>query len=294
MGLLPLTAVAAEHDVIVVRPRSRSPFWRRAVGRTARTIGLLKKDPVTEWVKRARVPTVTTSSGNDPHVAGMMRSECPDLVCIATFPWILGANLLALSGRGVINMHPSLLPRHRGPNPYFWTYYHNDRTTGVTVHVVTERVDAGPILAQAGTELRRGEPIEEMYAKLSRLGGDLVRRVVANLDSLMNEARVQDDTLATCAPSVGTNVPMVDFTHWDVERVWHFMKGLFPRYTEPLVDSRGSRIRYKAVMGFERTSVHDRPGIAHATGYGWQLCCHDGFVRLANSKEAQVRLPSDD
>src|ERR1700686_2568971 len=68
-----------------------------------------------------------------------------DLFCVATFPRILDAGVLALPRLGVLNVHPSLLPRHRGPDPLFWTFFDSEAETGVTVHWITQEVDAGDI-----------------------------------------------------------------------------------------------------------------------------------------------------
>ncbi|MBT8226984.1 MAG: hypothetical protein HKP61_13325 [Dactylosporangium sp.] len=67
-----------------------------------------------------------------------------------TFPWWLPPELLRLPRYGVVNLHPSLLPRHRGPIPVHWAIRAGDPTTGVTAHLMNEGFDTGPILAQEG------------------------------------------------------------------------------------------------------------------------------------------------
>src|ERR671936_350010 len=65
--------------------------------------------------------------------------------------------IVAKSGpRGWLNIHPSLLPRHRGPEPIYWTISSGDREAGISIHLTTERTDAGPILAQRRGEVRGG------------------------------------------------------------------------------------------------------------------------------------------
>src|SRR5438128_3604782 len=98
----------------------------------------------------------------------------PDLICIATFPAVLRRELLQLATGGGINVHSSLLPRHRGPDPLFWTYLNDDRQTGVTIHWLDERVDAGPILLQREISLARGRPVLEVYHELAGIAGELL------------------------------------------------------------------------------------------------------------------------
>ena len=73
---------------------------------------------------------------------------------------------------------------------------------------------------------------------------------------------------------------MVDFEHWGVERVWHFLAGLYPHFQEPLVDGAGVVVRYRGVRG-SRSESHDRsPGHVERTAQGLALYCRDGIVEL--------------
>ncbi|MER7672874.1 formyltransferase family protein [Kitasatospora sp. NPDC096128] len=74
----------------------------------------------------------------------------PDLVICNGFPWRLPIEVLSVPRLGVLNVHPSLLPRHRGPMPIHWAVRHGDPETGVTIHWMDESFDTGRILAQRG------------------------------------------------------------------------------------------------------------------------------------------------
>ena len=64
----------------------------------------------------------------------------PDALCVACFARKLPASLLALPRLGALNVHPSLLPDNRGPDPLFWTFWRGDEATGVTIHLMDERL----------------------------------------------------------------------------------------------------------------------------------------------------------
>lgn len=98
-----------------------------------------------------------------------------DLCCIAAFPWILPQEVLATPRLGTVNVHFSLLPRHRGKSPLQAAYEAGDRTTGVTLHWVTEEVDAGEIIAQWEMPLDRDRPMEEVYLALCDRAATLLR-----------------------------------------------------------------------------------------------------------------------
>ena len=283
LSLEPLQALAAEHRIVaVVRPATRGPWWRRVARRAQRAAGWRPRDRVADWSRASGVPTILAASGTDERLAEGLRRHAPDLLCIASFPWRLSRQILALPPAGVLNLHPSLLPRHRGPNPFFWTYWQDDRVTGVTVHVATERVDAGSIVAQWDTPLARGTPVEEWYRTAAREGARLLRDAVREWEAGRARLVLQDETRTTAAPPVRPGTSMVDFAAWDVERVWHFLAGLVPRFYEPLRDDAGVPIRYRGIAGFERCPPAAPSGSVEVADAGWILWCRDGCVRLTS------------
>jgi hypothetical protein len=74
---------------------------------------------------------------------------------------------------------------------------------------------------------------------------------------------------------------MVDFAAWDVERVWHFLAGLYPRFQEPLVTEDGTPVRYGGVRGYLREQHHHPPGTVRREAGDWDLYCNGGRVQLA-------------
>lgn len=277
LALLPLQAVAREHDVVaVVRPHQAAGGWARRLARFAR---LRPPDLVDRFLRAERIPLITAYRSQARQLVSRLQRLEPDLSCIATFPWLLSDPLLALPRKGTINIHPSLLPRHRGPAPYFWVYYHDDRRTGVTAHIATRKADAGPVVLQEAFDLPRGRSIEWLHDETARRAAGLMARAVSAVSAGPADLNEQDEQLATSAPRVKPGVPMVPFGHWDVERVWHFLAGLCPQFREPLVYS-GRAVEYRRVLGFARADVQLAPGTLTRESDGWWLHCHQGYIRL--------------
>ena len=86
----------------------------------------------------------------------------PDIIVVASFPRILPAAAIASARLGGLNLHLSLLPRHRGIDPIFSTYWDNDCDAGVTVHWMNEDIDGGDIAEQKALPLARGWPSREL------------------------------------------------------------------------------------------------------------------------------------
>jgi methionyl-tRNA formyltransferase len=90
---------------------------------------------------------VTANANAEPFIRSLKAYE-PEVVVMASFDQILSPETLAVPRRGWLNIHPSLLPRHRGPEPIYWTIENGDREAGISVHLTVPRIDAGPVLAQ--------------------------------------------------------------------------------------------------------------------------------------------------
>jgi methionyl-tRNA formyltransferase len=204
-------------------------------------------------------------------LAKSLDREKPDLICVATFPFILSPDVLQIADG--INVHMSLLPRHRGPDPLFWTYLSDDHTAGVTVNWLNNRPDSGPILLQREIALARGHPIIDLYYELAAIGGELLAESV-RLISEGNPPRIpQDDMNATAEPSRAAGTWRVDIENWPAERVWHVIRGL--------TVGKGSFLGGRS-HGSARTYTiekHDRrPGSIEQIESGWRVFCVDGYV----------------
>lgn len=154
----------------------------------------------------------------------------PDLFVVYGFSWRLPPELLRLPRLGVLNIHASALPKYRGPAPVLAALRNGDRTIGMTVHRMTERFDAGPVLAQ-----RDDIPLEEevtaegLWRALNPVVGELL---AAALD--LGDGEPQDEAKASYA---GFLEPEFEVVNWsdsarDIHnqvRTWHFIgDGLGP------------------------------------------------------------------
>ena len=85
-----------------------------------------------------------------------LASLCPEVVVVAAYGLFLPADALEIPPLGCLNIHPSLLPRYRGPSPVVSAILNGDDETGVTIIKLDEGMDSGPILAQERSLHRRG------------------------------------------------------------------------------------------------------------------------------------------
>mgnify|MGYP001589828400 FL=1 len=110
--------------------------------------------PVLETLKKADFTPKLIIETKDEIPLERIKDLKPDLLVIASFGKILKKELLALPKYGTLNVHPSLLPKYRGPSPIQAAILNGDKETGVTIILTDEKMDHGPILAQRELEIR--------------------------------------------------------------------------------------------------------------------------------------------
>ena len=284
-SMVPLDAASKCHRVIaVIRPGKAKSGFGRAIRSVLSRSGLTGQAVMAKWARMHDVPLLDAVSGRDPDLVERLQKLAPDVVCVSAFPWILGKEILGIARRSALNVHSSLLPRHRGPNPLLWVYYHNDHRTGVTVHRMSPQADAGDILAQEAFDLPRGFPIERLYTRKAELGGKLLLEVLGSLENGDMQPITQDERFSTYAPRVAHGVGLVNFREWDVERVWHFLSGLCSRRREPLRDHRQKEIRYHSVLGYTPGDCQGEAGQVRLRSFGWNLYCQGGSIKLGDAR----------
>jgi methionyl-tRNA formyltransferase len=173
------------------------------------------------------------------HLEREVARLAPDLLCVASFPRLLSPEVLATARHGAIGMHPSLLPRHRGPDPLFWTYLHDDEQAGITVYWLDGGEDTGDLLYQEAVPLARGRPVTELYAELVRRGAVLLERALEEIPAGRAPRQPQDSARATREPRPDPGACRIDWEAWSAERVSHVLSGLGRSY--PLLSVGSAR-----------------------------------------------------
>lgn len=130
--------------------------------------------PVTMKAQEFGLTVLKPVRVNDPEFVETLRALSPEAIVVAAYGQILRRSLLTLPPLGCINVHASLLPRHRGPDPIRWTLLQGDAETGVTVMLMDEGVDTGPILAQQPIEVGERDNYSSLVVLLGALGGTLL------------------------------------------------------------------------------------------------------------------------
>lgn len=130
------------------------------------------------WLEQEKIPHRPCSSVNAPKFVEYVKSLNIDLIVVYFFPQILKAPILQIPRLGVLNCHPSLLPRYGGPDPAFWMLKNGESVAGVTVHVMTEKIDAGDIVARQELTIGENENAGQLTQRQHRAAAALLTESV--------------------------------------------------------------------------------------------------------------------
>jgi methionyl-tRNA formyltransferase len=159
--------------------------------------------PVRLWSEQHKLARSSPDSINTPESVAWLADLQADLMVVCDYGQILSQECLSTTRLGGINLHGSLLPRHRGAAPVQWSILSGDRMAGVSVIHMTPGLDAGPVIASDHLEMEHDNALQ-LESRLSQLGVQTVRRSVALLQETSSDGSplgvFQDPAKATRAP----------------------------------------------------------------------------------------------
>jgi methionyl-tRNA formyltransferase len=221
---------AAGHDIALVvtqpdRPGHRMRLTHPPVKVAAQALGLVVYQP-----ERIR----------EPEAGERLRRAEPELLVVVAYGQIIPAAVLAVPRLGAVNVHASLLPRHRGAAPVAHAILAGDRETGVTIMRMDEKLDHGPVLATRATLIGSREDAVALTSRLAEMGADLLVETVARLEDI--EPREQDHARATLAPRLSRKDGELD---WDMspEEIDRRVRAFQPWPGVTLPDPSGERMK---------------------------------------------------
>jgi methionyl-tRNA formyltransferase len=133
-----------------------------------------------------------------------------DIGVVVSFGKIIPENVLSIFPKGVINVHPSLLPKYRGPNPIRWQILNGERESGITIIKLTKEVDAGPILIQKKIEIDENDNYTKLSKKLIDCGKEILIEAI-ELIKLGKDRFFEQIGVATYAPKFEDDFEKIDF-----------------------------------------------------------------------------------
>ena len=178
--------------------------------------------PVKEYALSQNIPVFQPQRTN-----GNLKALKPDLCVTAAFGQILSQEILDIPPMGNINVHASLLPRHRGSAPINWAILQGDKEAGVTTMMMDKGIDTGDMLLKSATPIQSGETAGELTLRLSQLGADLLLETLRALENGTLVRIPQDESQMTYDPMLDKQMGIIDWT-MDAQSIVNRIHGLNP------------------------------------------------------------------
>jgi methionyl-tRNA formyltransferase len=196
--------------------------------------------PVKARALSLELPVHQTASLRSARVQEELASRQPDVIVVAAYGRLLPSRVLDLPHRGCLNLHPSLLPRYRGPSPVITTILEGDPITGVTLMQLDEGMDTGPIIAQREHPVAPDDTAETLTRSLFKLGADLLLENLHPWVEGQLAARPQDDAQATVTRKLERRDGEADWRLSAIElerrqRAYTPWPGLFTRWRDQVL-----------------------------------------------------------
>jgi methionyl-tRNA formyltransferase len=216
----------------VVMPAQHGGFDQPAVqraeqkGRSHPILPMLNATSILQLASRRQIPVWEVSNLPHPESIALFTSYQPDIICVACFSLRIPRAILTIPRFGCLNVHPSLLPANRGPEPLFWTFREGDLQTGVTIHMMDKGIDTGDIVAQEAIDVPDGMGYVELEARCATLGGTLLAGCVWDLYKGLAVPVKQDEKRSSYHPFPSEDDFVVNVTEWDARHVYNFICGI--------------------------------------------------------------------
>jgi len=137
----------------------------------------------------------------------------PDLIVVAGCGQIISKDILEIPKYGSLNVHPSLLPKYRGCSPIHSTILNGEKETGVTIILMNEKADQGPIVAVSKLTIGDSKmTAKELEEKLTNLGAELLIKTISQWLKGKIKTRVQDESKATYTKTLNKEAGFIDWT----------------------------------------------------------------------------------
>lgn len=168
-----------------------------------------------------------TIKGNDQFIKKIKNLK-PDLIVVVSYGMILPKEILKIPKLGCINVHPSLLPKYRGPTPIETAVINGDKKTGVTTMYMNEKMDEGDIILQKEIEIEKNETAGELWNKLSKIGAKLLIETINKIEK-NNIKRKKQNNNFTLAYMLNKTTGKINWENQTGIEIKNLVRGLNPR-----------------------------------------------------------------
>ena len=276
----------SRHEVVLVVSKPDKPVGRRRV---------LTIPPVVELARSRGIDYMQPKNLKGPEIVGRLSDSGADAAVVVAYGKMIPEKIIEVPRRGFINLHPSLLPRHRGPSPIQWALVCGDRSTGVTTMQIDAGMDTGPILLQRRVDIESGETAELLGPRLAEIGAHLIVQTLDGLEDGTVRPRPQPPDGVNVTPMLRREFAKVDWS-MPARQLVNRLRGFTP-WPGLYTTFRGGRLK---IHGLEEVRPapkgEEKPGtVLDAVADGIVVRCGRGTAARITEvqREGRQQMPVD-
>jgi methionyl-tRNA formyltransferase len=274
--------LASRHAVVAVFTQPDRPRGR---GRR------IAASPVKQVAATQRLRILQPRRASDPQLFAELKSLAPQVIVVAAYGQLLRPSLLAIPPMGCVNVHASLLPKYRGAAPINWALICGESVTGVTIMLIDETLDTGPILLQSELPIDPSDDAGTLQERLAVCGAEALLRALDGMESGSLKPVPQDHAQATYAPKLRKEDGIIVWRR-SADALAHLVRGVTP-WPGAVTTHQGKPLRVwratsKAMSGLGmpgRVATIDKFGIWVETADGSLLLVE---VQPANGRRMEA------
>lgn len=274
-----LKVLLEKHEVVGVFTQPDKPVGRKQI---------LTPPPVKLAAESAGIPVFQPNSVKTPEALELLKKLEPEIIVVVAYGKILPPEILHLPPLGCVNVHASLLPRHRGASPIQWCLVCGDKKTGVTTMKMDEGMDTGDMLIKSELKILPEETAGELHDRLAVLGAETLIKTLDGLEDGRIRAVPQPEDGVTYAPIIKKEMALIDFKR-NADAIVNTVRGFNP-WPVAYLYFEGKRVKvYKARV----VEAVGRPGEVLKSDTGLIVACKEQAVEfLEVQPEGSKKMPA--
>ena len=187
-------------------------------------------ESVEEKAKALKLPVEAPHNINDPVFVDQLRQWNVDLIVMSGYAQVLGKEILHIPKMGTINLHAGKIPFYRGGSPLNWAILNGETEGWLTIHYCTEKIDAGPILAEQRFTIGSEETIKEIREKSLKIFPEMLIKVVDQIEKGTQKTATPDLSQGTYYHSRKPQDGKIDWERMTARNVYDFVRALTHPY----------------------------------------------------------------
>lgn len=156
---------------------------------------------------------LTPDSVNTDEFINILKEKEIDFIVVVAFGQLIKENLLKEFKNKIINLHPSSLPKYRGPSPVQFSLLNGDKTTHASAMLIEKGMDSGDVLYQKEVDIKDEDDFTSLSERLSKIGSQAILYSILNYNDLIEKSIKQDDEKATFTKKISKDMGKIDFSN---------------------------------------------------------------------------------